>query len=291
MPDNQENLSIIIHVHSPVNPPGIGHASNAKIKPVNFKYFSIENWQDDLSKRTLKITDPKTLGLLNFQDFEIERFAECLILSCNLVLKRVAFSKITIDSTRSVMEREKELPPKPKTVDTTPGKEIIITDILQATDHLGTAVLDNDELDEDKVLELLSKILSIKNNNAQSTLNIIDMQKSLDQYQFAMNSFDKVGIFMHLFASLELSTNCDGKKRCAQELDQEVARISGIDDSVINNCRQFNNRVKHKNKNSRQNKEYAEELNKLTSKIINVREIAQKIITFRLNSIVCPFSR
>ena len=287
MDTSQDIISRTVYVHNPVNPPSIGHGVDAKIKLVNPKHLSIENWQEgEQPTFTLKIADPKAMGLLNFQDNSVERFIDDLILSCNLVLKRAAFSKNNLDSTHSTVERKQEPKPKPKVENTPSGTEITVTEVVYGTDHFHFTIGFEDELDESKTLELLSKILSIKNGMGQTTLKVNDLQKSLNEYQSAMFSFEGLGIFKHLFSSLGISTNCDGNDRIGQALVQESALISGIDLSKIDDCRSFNGRVKHIDRNPQEEKEYQEGLKKLEQKITCLREAIQKIITYRLKSII-----
>ena len=286
MASNQDKISTTIYVHDPINPPGVGRGIEPKIKLENFKHLSIENWREgEQPNFTLKITDPKAIGLLNFDDYSVEHFFDDLILSCNLVLKRAAFSKNSSDSIHAAVERKEE--PKPKSIvkDIPSGKEIIITEVLHVIDRAHFTIGFKDELDEIKMLELLSKILSLKNGKIQTTLKVNNVQKSLNDYQSGMSSFERLGIFKHLFSSLEVSTNCDGNDRNDQALVQEAAQISGVGKSRIEDCRSFNNRAKHIDRTLQQEKEYQEGLKKLGPKIIHLREATQLIIIFRLKSI------
>ena len=246
MASTQDQISTTVYVHEPVNPPGIGHGIEPKIKLKNSKHLSIENWQkEEQPSFKLKITDPKAIGLPNFNDHSVEDFFDNLILSCNLVLKKAAFSKNNSDSTHATVKRKEEPKPKPIVKDTPSGKEIISTHVVYVTTRGHFTIGFEDELDEITMIEVLSKILSLKNCKVQTTLKVSNVQKSLNDYQSGMSSFERLGIFKHLFSSLEVSTNCDGNDRNDQALVQEAAQISGVDKSKIEDCRSFNNRAKH----------------------------------------------
>jgi len=182
MSDNQDVISRTIYLHDPINPPAVGHGVDAKIKLVNSKHLSIENWQKgEQPSFTLKITDPKTIGLLNFQEHNVERLIDDLILSCNLVLNNAAFSRHRSDSTRSAIERKKKHSPKLKVEDTPSGKAIFATEVMRSTDSFHITIGFEDKLDESEVLELLSKISSLKNGNVHAALKVNNIQKSLSE--------------------------------------------------------------------------------------------------------------
>lgn len=214
-----------------------------------------------------------------------ERFIDDLILSCNLVLDRAAFSKNSTDSTRSIMEKRKRFMPKPKTENTESGKKVIVSDALHLDDSVDVVVGIEDKLDEAKVLELLSKILILKNCRISPSLQVSNMKKSLIGFQAAMSCLDMLETFKQLSSSLEISTNYDGIDRKNQKLVQEASRVSGVAYSKINDCREFYNRTKHSNRNLREEMEYQDGLKPLDEKIGWAREAAQKIIAYRLRSL------
>jgi len=233
----------------------------------------------------LIIHDPHSIGLEDSQEYNVEKFVDDVLLACNIVLKRAIFSKHNSDSTKSRITWKKQEPTS-EVKDTPTEKVVVINETIGIHESISRSIGFKDELDENKVLEILSKIRKINDGTAQSSLKLNDFQKSLNEYDVAMESIELLGIFKHLFSSLELSTNCDDHDdRNGQKLDAEINRITGIDLSTIKDWRNFNSRTKHKDIHSNDERLYQEGLKQLGGKIIKLRETSQKTIQFRFNAI------
>ena len=231
------------------------------------------------------IHDPHSIGLEDSQEYNVEKFVDDVLLACNIVLKRAIFSKHNSDSTKSRITWKKQEPTS-EVKDTPTEKVVVINETIGIHESISRSIGFKDELDENKVLEILSKIRKINDGTAQSSLKLNDFQKSLNEYDVAMESIELLGIFKHLFSSLELSTNCDDHDdRNGQKLDAEINRITGIDLSTIKDWRNFNSRTKHKDIHSNDERLYQEGLKQLGGKIIKLRETSQKTIQFRFNAI------
>lgn len=286
MSENKNKISQSLNVHDPINPPHAGFGINVKLTVVNQNCFSITNWTDGGQPSfTLEITDPESLGLQDFQKSTTFRFMEDVILACNLVMKKAAFSKHGSNSSHTTVQRKKETPIPSKVEDTPTGKKITFQEVVRITDSVHIGLGFEDELDEKQVIDVLQKIRKISVGNANTNLKIQDLQKALREYYSGTTSFDRLGIFKHLFSSLELATNCDGEDRSSSELDNEINRISGTELSKIEDLRNFNSRTKHIDRNAQHEERYKEGMSKLGEKIIPLRESTQNVIIDRLNQI------
>lgn len=282
---NEDKISRKLNVHSPVNPPSGGFGIDAKINLTNKKFLTITNWKKSTHPSfTLEITNPISLGLPDFQESNVENFFDSVILSCNLVLIKAALSKHSSDSSHTKIQRKKEPPIPSKVEDTPTGKKVTIQEVIRITESVSISIGFEDELDESKVIEVLNKLLKIENGNVSSNLNIQDLQKALREYNSGTTNFERLGIFKHLFSSVELATNCDGNDRRSSQLDNEINRISGIELSKIEDFRKFNSRTKHIDRHFLHRSEYKEGMSKLGEKIIFLRECAQKIILEKLST-------
>jgi len=280
-----ENISNELSVHSPENPPSTGHGIKVDLTITNQKHLEISNWQQGPQPTfTLTINDPISLGLEDSQEYNVERFIDDVILACNVILKRAIFSKHKSNSDKSKIEWKKQ-ESSSEVRDTPTGKAVIINETVRISESVSICIGFKDELDEKQVLEILSKIRKIKNGNTHSSLKINDFQKSLNEYDAAMESIERLGVFKHLFSALELSTNCDNHDRSGPELDAKISEITGISQSIIEDYRQFNSRTKHKDRNPNDEALYQEGLNQLGGKIVRLREASQKIIQFRFHDI------
>jgi hypothetical protein len=284
--NNEDNLSRKLNIHSPINPPAPGSSTDAKIILINQNHFTLTDWiKSNSTGVTLTISDPISLGLVDFQEYTVEKFIDNIILACNLILKHGAFSKHTSDSSHTIIQRKKT-PSIPATVEDTPtGKKIVIQEVLTLTDSVHITMGFEDELDENEVVSILRKIINIETGTVTSNLNIQDLQKALREYYSGTTSFERLGIFKHLFSSIELSTNCDGNDRKNSTLDNEINKISNVELMKITDFRKFNARTKHIDKHLLHRSEYKEGMGKIGEKIIYAREAAQKIILNRLSSI------
>jgi len=286
MSNDIEHISNKITIHSPENPPSTGHGINVDLTLTNQKYLEISNWQKDSQPSfTLIIHDPNSIGLEDSQEYHVEKFVEDVLLACNIVLKRAIFSKHNSGSTKSNITWKKQESTS-EVKDTSTGKVVVINETIGIHESVSISVGFKDELDENKVLEILSKIRKINDGTAQSSLKLNDFQKSLNEYDAAMESIERLGVFKHLFSSLELSTNCDDHDdRNGQGLDIEINRITGIDQSKIEDWRNFNSRTKHKDRNPNDERLYQDGLQQLGGKIVKLHEASQKTIQYRFNDI------
>jgi len=141
-----------------------------------------------------------------------------------------------------------------------------------------------ENLNETQILDILKKLDRLNGTN-KTNLQARNIKKSLDEYSAGMSSFDRIGIFKHLYSSMELATNCDGNDRTGSRLDNEVNKIAGTPNSAIQNWREFNDRTKHINRNPQEEKWYLENLSILGEKLSPLRKTCQKIILNRLTNI------
>ena len=287
---SEDSVSRTTYVHDVDNPPATGHSLNVKINVINSEHITINDWRTDSDQPsfTLKITEPISLGLQDFQDYNVEKFIDKVQLACNLVLRSAVFSRNRADSSRSEVERKRDPSEetKVKMSEPTPGHKVItINETVRITDRVHITVGFEDELDEAKVVEILQKINELENPNLTTSLQVQDLKKSLEEYSAAMSSFDRVGIFKHLFSTLELATNCDGNDRSGDSLDGEVNNITGTSDSEVKDWREFNARRKHIDRSSQDEQDYQDGLKKIGEKINPLRNTSKKVISYRLQNI------
>ena len=286
MSENNDKISQSVNVHDPVNPPHAGFGINVKLKLLNQNCFSITNWKNgEQPSFTLEITDPISLGLENFQENNVDKFMDNVILACNLVLKRGAFSRHGSDSAHATIHRKKEPSIPSKVEDTPTGKKVTIQEVISITESIHIGIGFEDELDENQVIDVLKKIRKINDGTANSNLKIQDLQKSLRDYYSGTTSFDRLSIFKHLFSSLELATNCDGQDRAGSDLDNEISRISGSPVSEIEDFRNFYSRTKHIDKNTQHEAKYKDGMSKLSGKINPLWNTTRSVIRHRLSQV------
>ena len=231
---------------------------------------------------TLTINNPTALGL-DTQKENVEQFIDDVILACNLLLKRVVFSKHKTDSARSIISYKEQQSAK---VSDTPTGIVNIHENIKITDDVSVSISTRDELDEEKVLKILDKIRKTRSGDAKSELDIHNFVKSLNVYASVIKEIERSSAFRDLFSALELATNCDnGPDRTGPKLDAEASRITGIKQTEIECFRNLSSRLKHKDKTLDQIKEYEKGSVELGKKINQLRKAVQKAIQYRLDKI------
>ena len=101
-----------------------------------------------------------------------------------------------------------------------------------------------------------------------------------------MSNFEQSSIFKELFTSLELATNCDGINRSNHELDSEIGSICETESDNICELRQYNNRLKHHDKNLQDLSTYQKGSKNLSRNLISLKKLTQTMILERLSNSV-----
>ena len=282
-----ENVSMYLNMHLIEHPISTDIGAKIKFKLKNPKYFKINNI-DEKKQPSYILTIDKSIfcRLEYFEQHNIDTFIDNIILACNIFFKRAVFSKYKSGTNKPVITFKKQKSTS-KVYDTPTGKVVEIHEYINGVqDELEVLLGTRDELDENKILEILSKIKKMKLLTVNSSINIHNFQKSLKEYTSAMNGVDQISVFKHLFTSLELAANCDnGPDRTGDSFDLHVSDITGIPTSDIARYRNFNSRAKHKDKNPNQKQLYEEGLSNISGMIKSLRNPTQTLIQTRFNEI------
>ena len=197
MCDYIESTSNIVSVHLLENTISTGHGLNVDFILKNGNFLKINN-QNEAIQPTFDfiIHDPTMIGLDNSQENNVEQFIDDVILTCNIVLNRVSLSKYLSkhNKTQIKFRAHKSIS---KVYDTPEGKVIKIHEHISIHDGVSISVGVKDELDENKVLDILQKIRKIRKGNSQSILNVHNFSKSLREYDLATKSTERLSVFKH----------------------------------------------------------------------------------------------
>jgi hypothetical protein len=236
------SVSRTIFVHELCNPPYSGHGVEVELNFTNGKHFEITNWKkSDQPSFTLTIKDPKSIGLINTDAYNIEKFIDNVTLSFNLVLKDASFSRNKADSSDTELKHPNEVTERE---DQNGNKQVnIAINNLRVTMHATIGF--KEDIDEEQILQILEKLIKLDSLSSVLGLKIQDLKKSLDDYSNAMSNFNRLDIFKNLNSSIEHSVNCDGFDRKGSNFDNEVGRITGIDLLKFADWRELNARAKH----------------------------------------------
>ena len=172
MCDYIESTSNIVSVHLLENTISTGHGLNVDFILKNGNYLKINNQNEEIQPTfDFIIRDPVMIGLDNSQESDVEPFIDDVILACNIVLNRVSFSKYSSKHNKTQIKFRAHKPTS-KVYDTPEGKVIEIHEHISIGASVSLSIGVKDELDENKVLDVLQKIRKIRKGNSQSILNV-----------------------------------------------------------------------------------------------------------------------
>ena len=282
-----------VYAHQIVNPPTAERGCNIDIIFAQSENNIILSKKGNAKHQTqyeLKIEDPSTLKLSNSDNVSRCKLFEKLLLVFNLVLEHSAL----IAGEQNITEPEikpKKGPAKTKVEDTPTGKKITVEDTVLHTDSVFITIGLTENISEDDVKSVYQLIEHLDNSSDQ--VKIENIKKSLFEYREAMNNFDGTSIFKHLFNSLELAINYDGKNRKGSSLDNEIAKIiettikitNKQEDSltVLKEWRNFYGQAKHADKKI--SKIFKFRKIKVTHQLDPLRQSTQKVILEQLKNI------
>ena len=275
-----KSVSKIVNAYDPAQLPTPGRGTDIEITVANQCHLHVTKLDTGQQGFKLEVTEPELLGLKSFDDKHTNEFMRRVILACNLILKKAAFSTSSIDSLHAgVVLKSPQSTSKVKKTPT--GSKITITEVVSLRDSLSLTVGFSDELDEKKVIDILQKIHAVFDYGGSPPLEILNMQKSLDAYLRGIQATDASHVFKGLYEAMELAVNFDRSDRKDKDFDMEVRRIMGDSTISIGVFRRFNNRTKHPD-NNEQHKVYETGKANIDRYICTLRPITTTTILCRL---------
>lgn len=273
--------------HSLTNPPTEGSSYDIEIKLLNpSAVLSLTKVSPGFQTcYDLHISDPSRIGLASSEQRLVKRAVTNLVLAFNLDLVRACMSKLP----SKPVSADVTIKPDETTVSVEPaeeGKNIRVTETVFVSDSVHIRIKFTDEADEEQIFANLRKIIQLNRFDLKedSPRELINLSKSLSEYESAMSTFDRLQIFKHLFNALQLSINWRQDRR-GSALDSAIASISDNEQSEIRDWRRFYNRTKHMDRCPTHTSEYVQGLEKLHSFLRPLRETCKRVILNRLAQI------
>ncbi|MEM4058806.1 MAG: hypothetical protein QXZ12_08840 [Thermoplasmata archaeon] len=275
-------MSFKVYAYDFINPPSISLSCDVDLILIN-KGGNLELTKGQIGAQTeyrFSVLNPSNFGFLNYEQMAIYTSLYNLILACNLVLRRVALSVVKLEIPKPLLLNEENL----STEKSIEGKNIIIRDTIHIQSQIYVAPHTKEDLDEQKVQKMSGQLQKLK-LDVNSDLFKADLMKALFEYEAAMTPLNKLVIFKHLYNSLEIITNIDGKHRKGKDLDSEMSRITGRTEEECRTWRKFYNLMKHNYRNYDDLIEYVDGINKIYDDILNMRAIVAELLIKNLNSL------
>jgi len=281
----QSSIESPVFVHDLQNPPAEDRNCDIDLTVVNSKGRIILAKQDVGLQTTylLKVPDAESMGFTSFDQRDVKRGIEDLVLASNLSLQRACLSTLGGDLPRP--EIQSKPPESPVKVEHTPeGVRVLVTETAVVRESLHITTGTKEELDEEQAVSNLGLLRRLNRHTISTATAIpaVSLSKALSEFESAMTVFPRLMIFKHLFNSLELSTNSDGIPRRGESLDKEVAKISGIAVMDAERWRDFYNRTKHVDTTARDVTEFVAGLGNLPETLMPLRRTVTSVIKDRL---------
>lgn len=278
-------MSKLLYVHDPSAPRAPGRDADFKITVANQRHLfltKLDNGQHHDFRLT--VAEPLSLGLPSFDDHHVNEFMWHVIMTCNLVMDRAAFSTGSSDPSYAKIDLG-DIPPTTSKVESTPtGLQTTIEDVTISRDSISVTVRSATELDEVLVLDTLRKIRVVFGASGKPPLKISNMQKSLSAYLAGTQNTNESGAFKEMYVALEVATNFDRPNRVGDDIDAEVCSIMCDNTLPIKDLRLLNDRLKHADTEGKRAKFDANK-DKMTEKIRSLRPIASGVILRRLGMV------
>lgn len=270
-------------VHSLVNPPSLHVGCDIDLILNNSHHINLIKKESNLqTKYVLSVSDPLPLGLLSGEDNAVKNFFENLILAFNLNLRLAAMSVLKGDI--SQIDTKFKHPEAVKIEETLEGKRITISDTVFIKETVYITIKFAEEVDEKDVLTVLRLVNELYWRDVTKNLKASNLRKALTEYGNAMKTFDRLMIFKHLFNSLELAVNWDGKDRRGEDFVRETAAVTGFQTSDITAWKDFYNRTKHVDREPKEIDEFISGMTDLPSFLEPLRSASNKAIISRLKA-------
>lgn len=276
-----------VFAHTIVNPPYLQIRSDIDLTVTNSKgrirlVKRAVNFQTEYS---LTVVDPSSLGVSSYGQHNVKSFVSDMVLACNLTLRKAALSTTEI----SLTEPDVKFQQKRKfTVEMgSEGQHITVAETPNRRERIYFRQPFPEEIDENQILSNL--ILVSKTDRYRLPENpeakLVNLVKSLGEYESAMSTFDRLAIFKHLFNSLELAVNWNGSDRKGPTFDAEAAVLLNILESDIFAWREFYNRTKHVDATPSDVAKFVRGMENLPGMLMPLRIVAETGIIKRLNSL------
>ena len=269
-------IASIIYVYDTSNPPWPDRTTDAKITINNSQNISLSNWAraGQISSYEMTITNPKSLGLAGVEQNKDNKHIFDILLTCNLLMRHGAMLTHGANMHDNVIEYEPEELKQTKIETENSLTKITSYLTMSLTASVKLRSMFKEEIDENKIKQIL---VLIQNLASKHTRESNQLKKALVSYGSAMSSFDK-----NLFNALALATNSDGNERTGNVLSAEIASVTNEKQALVEGWREFNNRTKHIDKNSNDDKKYEDGMKNTPSWILPLRLAAQKTILTKL---------
>jgi hypothetical protein len=274
-----------IYCHDMWNPPAHDRTSDINLKVTNFGSieFMKKGRTSSEAVYSLKIADAQSIGFTNFEQSIFRNEFNDFILAFNLVLPHVC---VTTKSSEFSNPNIKQGPIQ-STSNVVRKNNKVFVNIVEGNipiyENIHIAVIHSTSVDGRVILEVFGKLQNIKRSqiNKHSSVQDNNLIKS-DNYENAMDDFDKILKFRHLFTALEKVTNIDGKDRSGDDFDKQVSLLYAVNSEVVKEWRHFYNRIKHAQKNSEDINTYDKGEKTLSDKLSSIRWCVQYCLLSKL---------
>lgn len=279
-----------MYCHDIVNPPTEDRRSDINLNLTGSNLISLtrnppfNELHSELPFETpysIEISHPNLVGFSGDDATVIVTEFRNLLLSLNLLLNRICIAgRKTHFSNSNVMPDIPQSIGRVRKEDNT--YEVRLEDSIIVRDHVSVTIGTQDSVKENDVIHLFKKLQELKRFDMSSDLSIqyVNLNRSLSEYEEAMSTFQVLSIFKHLFNSLEYSVNMDGKDRVNAEFDNHTCNLvkpSPLQKEEVKKWRNLYSRTKHIERDPSDLKKYLEGIKNLGIYILPIRKVCRQL--------------
>jgi hypothetical protein len=280
-------LERLVFCHDLINPPAQSRSSYAWLDLLKSEgSFDITKLDDDSSESRylLRIQSGHNLGFTTCEQGELENEFMNLVLAVNLTQNRIC---MTFRKNEFPLYKVTLKPSEPK-VNVTKlngGHHIHSEENLVFREESHASVFVLGQIEEKLVSQIFKKIQRLKRfeKKQEHDLQYINLNSALSHYESGILDFNPWMKFKHIFNSLELVVNMSGGPGLTySDFDISVARISSATRIQAQEWREFYNRLKHVQKNSRDVQMYYQGTETFSDKLRYIRPTVNEILLSNL---------
>ena len=251
-------FSFKAYAHLPVNPPSpqlVGFDIDLNLTNTTNVFQMQKVKSGAMTEYNVRVVDPRRIGVESDDQTALARACQNFALGANLTLTNSALSIIRFESNKPEVIT---VPSEIRVEEANGSSRVFVNASVGIRTEVTLVLGQKEDLDERKTVEVIQKVNRINRFSLPSATDSAGatLINALHEFEAAMSSLDRLLMFKHLYNSLELTANADGRDRGGSDLDARILSViqacgapslilSRVDAAGIANWKGLYNRTKH----------------------------------------------
>jgi hypothetical protein len=275
-----------LFLHGIDNPPHADLTCSITLAPINSTgaFNLIKFGMGHQTEYIVEVENPLQIGFTSSEQLDQDHDLKNFALAMNLALDRncVTLHPAGFVQNKPVLKPIKETPAKVTKV----GNEfrIEIHETVRVSDHVSVGFGTTEDIDESIVISIFRRLQNTNRFDVtkRTPIKASNLAKALQEFELAMNSFDRLQIFKHLNTAIEIAANYDGSADDDPALDGKVSQSTGVSQTDAETWRRLYARAKHPDATPQQIEKYLDGNQNLSTLNVKVRACAKAVLLTRL---------